>query len=83
MANFYSLLMFYEEFWYGYHGGAFCGLSIKCKLQKIFHDNFVISPIFYESITNQFKTGDGPFTNGLKRETKLCVRVCLKMFKLE
>jgi hypothetical protein len=58
--------MFYEEFWYGYHGGAFCGLSIKCKLvPKIFHDNFVISPIFYELITNQL-TGDGPFISGLE-----------------
>ena len=62
--------------------GRFCGLSIKCKLQKIFHDNFVISPIFYELIKNQL-TGDGPFTNGLKRETKYCVKVRLKSFKLE
>ena len=62
--------------------GRFVVCQKKCKLQKIFHDNFVISPIFYELITNQL-TGDGPFTNGLKRETKLCVKVCLKMFKLE
>ena len=59
--------MFYEEFGMVImEAGAFCGLSIKCKLQKIFHDNFVISPIFCESITNQFKTGDGPFISGLE-----------------
>ena len=71
--------MFYEEFWYGYHGGAFCGLSIKCKLQKIFHDNFVISLIFYELIANQL-TGDAPFISSLERETKFCVKVCFEKF---
>ena len=64
--------MFYEEFGIVIMEGRFCGLSIKCKLQKIFHDNFVISLIFYELITNQL-TGDAPLISGLERETKFCV----------